>query len=422
MAACFTLTSGLCAVPNFLTIDEGSFSGKVVLLRVDFNVPLKDGRVTDDARLVRSVPTIRELSAAGAKVVMLSHLGRPKGQRVPEMSLRPVADVLSNILKQPVAFADDCIGAVAETAIKTMKNGDLLLLENTRYHLGDEKNDPELAKQFAAFGDCVVFDAFAVAHRAQASTSALVGLLPAYAGRLMQEELSALGKALEKPEKPLAALVGGSKISTKLDLLNNLISKVDMLVLGGGMANTFLAAKGTNVGKSLYEPEMLETARAIMAKAEERGCNIMLPKDVVVATELKADVATQTVAATAVPADSMIFDLGPKAVAEIKESLALCKTVIWNGPLGVFETKPFDKATNEVAICVADLSKRGKILSVAGGGDTVSALANAGVTNGISYLSTAGGAFLEWLEGKELPGVVALEKAVPAVKKGNVII
>jgi len=397
-------------------------TGKTVLLRVDFNVPMKEGRITDDARLVRSAATINELCAAGAKVVMLSHLGRPKGQRVPEMSLKPVATALSNILKKPVAFCEDCVGPVAEQAVQALKGGDLLLLENTRFHIGDEKNDPELAKQFASLGDCVVYDAFATAHRAHASTSTLMGLLPCAAGRLMQEELNALSKALDKPEKPLAALVGGSKISTKLDLLNNLIAKVDMLVLGGGMANTFLAAKGINVGKSLYEPEMLDTAREIMAKAEAGGCNILLPRDVVVATELKENAATQIVDAKAVPADAMIFDLGPKAIAEIKESLAMCKTIIWNGPLGVFETKPFDKATNEVAICVADLSKRGKALSVAGGGDTVSALANAGVINGISYVSTAGGAFLEWMEGKQLPGVVALEKAVPMAKKGNVII
>jgi len=409
-------------VANFQTLSDLHVNGKTVLLRVDFNVPLREGRVTDNARLVRSAKTINELSAAGARVVMLSHLGRPKGERVPEMSLRPVAAALSDVLKKPVAFAEDCIGPVAERAIEALNSGDLLLLENTRYHIEDEKNDPDFAAQLARLGDCVVYDAFATAHRAHASTSTLVELLPAAAGRLMQEEITALSKALDRPEKPLAALVGGSKISTKLDLLNNLITKVDILVLGGGMANTFLAAKGIAVGKSLYEPDMLDTAREIMAKAEAGSCNIVLPKDVVIATELKENASFQVVDAKNVPADSMIFDLGPKAVAEIKEGLSLCKTVIWNGPLGVFETKPFDNATNEVAICVADLSKRGKILSVAGGGDTVSALANAGVTNGISYVSTAGGAFLEWMEGKQLPGIVALEKSVRAVKKGNVII
>lgn len=407
---------------TFQTIDDLHLTGKVVLLRADFNVPMKDGRVTDTTRLVRSMPTINDLVAKGAKVVILSHLGRPKGERVPEMSLRPVASVLGDLLKKTVSFADDCIGETASKAIAAMNNGDVLLLENTRYYLGDEKNDPAFAKQLAELGDVVVYDAFATAHRAHASTSTLVGLLPSAAGRLMQEELTALGKALDKPEKPLAALVGGSKISTKLDLLNNLITKVDILVLGGGMANTFMAAKGINVGKSLYEPEMLDTARSIMQAAEEKGCNIMLPKDVVVATELKENAANQIVAANAVPADAMIFDVGPKAVSEIKDSLSLCKTVIWNGPLGVFETTPFDKGTNEVAICVADLTKRGKLLSVAGGGDTVSALENAGVINGISYVSTAGGAFLEWMEGKSLPGVTALETAVPDVKKGKMII
>lgn len=406
----------------FQTIDDLHLSGKVVLLRTDFNVPLKDGRVTDATRVVRSLPTINDLIAKGAKVVILSHLGRPKGERLPEMSLRPVATVLGDLLKKPVAFADDCIGAPAKSAIAAMNNGDVLLLENTRYHIGDEKNDMEFAKQLAELGDAVIYDAFATAHRAHASTSTLVSLLPAAAGRLMQEELTALGKALLNPEKPLAALIGGSKISTKLDLLNNLITKVDFLVLGGGMANTFMAAKGLKVGKSLYEPEMLDTAREIMAKAEEKGCAIFLPRDVVVATELKENAPCQAIDAKAVPDDAMIFDLGPKAIGEIKDALALCKTVIWNGPLGVFETPPFDKGTNEIAICVADLTKRGKILSVAGGGDTVSALANAGVTNGISYVSTAGGAFLEWMEGKELPGVTALEKATPDVKKGKMII
>jgi len=409
-------------VSTFQTIEDLLLNGKTVLLRADLNVPMKDGRVTDQTRLLRLLPTINVLTEAGAKVVILSHFGRPKGQRTEKDSLRPVATELENILKKPVAFADDCIGPVAQRAVEKLQNGDILVLENTRFHAGEEGNDPAFAQELASLGDCFVNDAFSAAHRAHASTTALAHLLPAAAGRLMQEELAALAKALEHPVKPLAALIGGSKISTKLDLLNNMVSKVDFLVLGGGMANTFLAAKGINVGKSLYEADMLDTARAIMDKAEQSGCNIMLPKDVVVATELTADVPAQTVSVKDVPADGMIFDLGPKTIAEIKESLAMCKTVIWNGPLGVFETKPFDKATNEVAICVADLSKRGKILSVAGGGDTVSAMANAGVTNGISYLSTAGGAFLEWLEGKQLPGVVALEKSVPMMKKGNVII
>ncbi|MGE4350901.1 MAG: phosphoglycerate kinase [Bdellovibrionales bacterium] len=407
---------------TFQTIDDLHLTGKVVLLRVDFNVPLKDGRVTDATRIVRSLPTIKDLLAKEAKIVILSHLGRPKGQRVAELSLRPVATELSNLLKKDVAFAEDCIGETAKSAIASLKNGDVLLLENVRYYKEETENDLPFAQKLADLGDVFVNDAFAVAHRAQSSVVGITQYLPSAAGRLMQEELNALGKALEKPEKPLAALVGGSKISTKLDLLNNLISKVEILVLGGGMANTFMAAKGLSVGKSLYEPEMLDTAREIMANAETKGCNIMLPKDVVVATELKENAPCQTVAAQAVPEDSMIFDLGPQAIAEIKDTLSMCKTVIWNGPLGVFETQPFDKGTNEIGICVADLTKRGKILSVAGGGDTVSALENAGVINGISYVSTAGGAFLEWMEGKQLPGVVALEKSVPDVKKGKMII
>ncbi|MDD3182107.1 MAG: phosphoglycerate kinase [Alphaproteobacteria bacterium] len=407
---------------TFQTIDDLHLTGKVVLLRVDFNVPVKDGRITDATRIVRSLPTIRALIKAGAKVVILSHFGRPKGKPNPEFSLRPVAAGLSSHLNLPVAFAEDCIGSVAKTAIAAMENGDVLLLENVRFYPEEEANDADFAQKLAALGDVFVNDAFAVAHRKQASVVAIASFLPSVAGRLMQEELTALSKALVKPEKPLAALVGGSKISTKLDLLNNLICKVDILVLGGGMANTFMAAKGLAVGKSLHEADMLDTARTIMETAEAKGCNIMLPKDVVVATELKENAPCQTVAADAVPTDAMIFDLGTEAVAEIKATLALCKTVIWNGPLGVFETPPFDKGTNEVAICVADLTKRGKILSVAGGGDTVSALDHAGVTNGISYLSTAGGAFLEWMEGKQLPGVVALENSAPDAKKGKMII
>jgi phosphoglycerate kinase len=323
---------------------------------------------------------------------------------------------------EPVAFADDCVGAPAQRAVEALQNGQILVLENTRFYPQEEANDMPFARQIAALGDVYINDAFSAAHRAHATTVALAELLPAAAGRLMEEELSALGKALEHPEKPLIALIGGSKISTKLDLLNNLIAKVDMLVLGGGMANTFLAAKGTAIGKSLYEPDMLDTARAIMAAAQGRGCYILLPVDVVVAAEMKAGAAHQTVSVSAVPAEQMIFDVGEKTVREIKDTLTQCRTVIWNGPLGVFEMPPFDAATNEVAIAVSDLTKRGQILSVAGGGDTVSALAHAGVTQGISYLSTAGGAFLEWLEGKTLPGVAALQKAVPTIKTGRVIL
>ncbi len=407
---------------DFQTIDDLRLSGKVALVRADMNVPMQGGRVSDATRLERLVPTIRDLQKAGAKIVLLSHFGRPKGQRDEAFSLRPIAAELSLIVGEPVAFAEDCVGAPAQRAVESLQNGQILVLENTRFYPQEEANDLPFARQIASLGDVYINDAFSAAHRAHATTVALAELLPAAAGRLMEEELSALGKALDHPEKPLVALIGGSKISTKLDLLNNLIAKVDVLVLGGGMANTFLAAKGIAIGKSLYEPDMLDTARAIMDAAQGRGCHILLPTDVVVAAEMKAGAAHQTVLVNAVPAEQMIFDLGAKTVSEIKNTLTLCRTVIWNGPLGVFEMPPFDTATNEVAIAVSDLTKRGKILSVAGGGDTVSALSHAGVTQGISYLSTAGGAFLEWLEGKELPGVAALQKAVPTVKTGKVLL
>jgi phosphoglycerate kinase len=409
------------SVPDFQTLDDLRVSGKVVLVRVDLNVPMKDGRVTNNSRLQRIMPTLKNLAEAGAKIVLLGHLGQPRGTVGPHFTLRPVAAELANVWGKPVAFAEDCIGPVAAAAIAKLQPGEILVLENTRFHKGEEQNDPAFAQELAKLGEFYVNDAFSASHRPHVSTTTLAQLLPAAAGRLMQEELEALSKALEKPERPVAALIGGSKISTKLDLLRNLIAKVDILVLGGGMANTFMAAKGLAVGASLYEPDMLETARAIMAEADKRGCQILLPKDVVVAAELKEGVSTKTVAANAVPADQKIFDLGPESVAEIKGNLAMCRTVVWNGPLGVFETPPFDKATNEVAICVSDLTKRGKLLSVAGGGDTVAALASAGVTHGISYVSTAGGAFLEWMEGKELPGVKALREAVPKAKVGKVI-
>lgn len=396
--------------------------GKVVLVRTDLNVPMKNGAVTDATRLMRLLPTLKYLAGENAKIVLLSHFGRPEGKVNPEFSLAPVAAELSAIWGKPVAFASDCVGAAAKDEIAVLQPGDILVLENTRFHAGEEANDPDFAKQLAALGDVFINDAFSAAHRAHASTTALAEMLPSAAGKLMEEELEALAKALDRPERPLAAIVGGSKISTKLDLLRNLVSKVDLLILGGGMANTFLAAKGVGVGKSLYEPDMLTTAKEIMAAADQRGCHIMLPKDVVVATELKEGVATQTLAANAVPADQMILDLGPKAVAEIRDNLAMCRTVIWNGPLGAFETAPFDQATRELAIAVADLTKRGKIMSVAGGGDTVAALAKAGMTQSVTYLSTAGGAFLEWLEGKDLPGVAALKKGSANLKTGRAII
>jgi phosphoglycerate kinase len=413
-------------VVDFLTLDDLAVRGKTVLVRADLNVPLRDGKVTDISRLERLLPTIKELSEKGAKTVLLSHLGRPKatteGTPDPEYSLRPVATELGNVLGKPVAFAEDCIGPKAESAIKVLNFGDVLVLENTRFYSGEEANDPAFAQALASLGDMYVNDGFSVSHRAHASTEGIVQYLPSAAGRGMQEELNALANALDKPERPVAAIVGGSKISTKLELLQNLVTKVDVLVLGGGMANTFLAAKGIAVGKSLCEPDMFNAAQAIAAKAAQRNCHIVLPKDAVTASALKEGVAVKTVPVSAIPTDEMILDLGPESVKDIKGNLSMCKTVVWNGPLGAFETPPFDRATVEMAIYVADLTKRGKILSVAGGGDTMAALAQAGVENGVSYLSAAGGAFLEWLEGRELPGVAALKKAVPKGKAGKVII
>jgi len=394
----------------FQTIDDLALSGKVALVRADLNVPMKDGRVADVTRLARLVPTLRDLQKAGARIVLLSHFGRPKGKRDGAYSLAPVAQELARVLAEAVAFADDCVGESAQKAVAALKDGQVLVLENTRFYPDEEANDKEFARKIAALGDVFINDAFSAAHRAHATTTALAELLPCAAGRLMEGELSALAKALEHPEKPVAALIGGSKISTKLDLLNNLIVKVDVLVLGGGMANTFLAARGASIGASLYEPDMLDTARAIAAAADARGCRILLPADVVVAAELSADAPHQTVAAGAVPEGQKIFDLGPQSVRLIGESLAQCRTVVWNGPLGVFEVPPFDGATNAIAVAVAALTKRGALLSVAGGGDTVAALAHAGVQDSLSYVSTAGGAFLEWLEGKTLPGVAALDR------------
>lgn len=395
---------------SFKTLSDFDFKNKTVLVRADLNVPAKDGKVTDKSRLVAFLPTLKELTDKGARVVIISHFGRPDGKANPKYSLRPVAEALSEIWGKAIAFADDCIGDAAQKAVAAVPFGRAIVLENTRFHAEEEKNDVAFSKALAVVGDIYVNDAFSSAHRAHASTEGVARVLPPAAGRLMQAELEALTKALDNPARPLAAIVGGAKISTKLDLLKNLISKVDLLVLGGGMANTFMAAKGVSVGKSLCEPDMFDTARTIMADAEKRGCKILLPADVVVAAEFKADVATKTVDVNAIPADHMALDLGPKAITEIKEALSACKTIVWNGPLGAFETKPFDRATVEIANCVADLTKSGKVLSVAGGGDTVAALAVAGKTQEVSYLSMAGGAFLEWLEGKELPGVAALFK------------
>ena len=394
---------------RFQTLDTLPVAEKTVLLRADLNVPMKDGAVTDDARLTRLIPTLKDLSRAKSKVVILSHFGRPDGQRNAKYTLRPVAAELEKIWGQTVSFCEDCVGASAAAAIKALPPGQILVLENTRFYPGEEANDPVFAAQLAALGDVYVDDAFSAAHRAHASTEALAKLLPCAAGRLMQAELTALEKALTKPEHPVAALVGGSKISTKLDLLENLVAKVDILILGGGMANTFLAAQGINVGKSLCENDMLDTARAIKARADARSCRILLPVDAVVATALQANISTQIVAVSAIPADQMMLDIGPQSVEEIVKALGKCKTLVWNGPLGAFEFPPFDQATVAVAQAAAALTKQGKLLSVAGGGDTVSALTHAKVLDDLSYVSAAGGAFLEWLEGKTLPGVAALE-------------
>ncbi|MCU0986209.1 MAG: phosphoglycerate kinase [Acetobacteraceae bacterium] len=394
----------------FRTLDQLQAAGKRVLLRADLNVPMHEGRVGDLTRLERLTPTIRELAAAGAKVIVLSHFDRPKGKRVPEMSLRPVAAALGEVLGRTVGFADDCIGAPAEQAVSAMGAGDVLVLENTRYHAGEEKNDAALAKAMAALGDVFVNDAFSAAHRAHASTEGLAHLLPAYAGRLMQKELEALGSALGNPKRPVAAIVGGAKVSTKLDLLGNLVGRVDLLVIGGAMANTFLAARGLSVGKSLQEADLHDTAREIEAKAKAAGCTILLPSDAVVAREFRAHAPSEVVPVTAIPADAMVLDVGPLSVADLLTRLAAAKTLVWNGPLGAFETEPFDAATVRAAKGAAALTQAGSLLSVAGGGDTVAALRHAGVAEQFSYVSTAGGAFLEWLEGKTLPGVAALEK------------
>jgi phosphoglycerate kinase len=393
---------------SFRTLDGVDVAGKRVLLRADLNVPVRDGKITDLTRLERLTPTIRELVGNGAKVIVCSHFDRPKGKRVPEMSLAPVATALGEVLGQRVRFAEDCIGVVAQQAVERMARGDVLVLENTRFHAGEEKNDPALAAELAKLADLYVNDAFSAAHRAHASTEGVAHLLPAYAGRLMQAELEALDAALGNPVRPVAAIVGGAKVSTKLDLLGNLFAKVNVLVIGGAMANTFLSAQGLNVGKSLQEAEMHPIALDILARAKAAGCEVMLPTDAVVASELKPGVATRTVPVNAVPADAMILDVGPTTVTALTQHLASLKTLVWNGPLGAFETPPFDAATTALARAVAAATAQGGLRSVAGGGDTVSALRHAGVLDKLSYVSTAGGAFLEWLEGKTLPGVAAL--------------
>ncbi|MEM1399907.1 MAG: phosphoglycerate kinase [Pseudomonadota bacterium] len=397
---------------DFNTIDDLEVAGRRVLLRGDINVPMQDGRVTDTTRLDRLAPTIAELSNRGAKVILLAHFGRPKGKVNKEFSLEPVVPALAASLgDRPVKFAADCIGPTAREAIAAMGDGEILLLENVRFHAGEEANDPGFAKNLAELGDLYVNDAFSAAHRAHASTEGLAHLLPSAAGRLMQAELVALSQALEKPDRPVAAIVGGAKISTKLELLGNLVTKVDTLILGGGMANTFVLAGGVSLGKSLVEADMVDQARAISEKAKASGCTILLPHDGVIAAGLEKGIAVETVDIGAVPADRMVLDVGPQSLAACKAVLESSKTVVWNGPMGAFEIPPFDRATVELAQHAASLTTQGALVSVAGGGDTVAALAVADVLDKFSYVSTAGGAFLEWLEGKTLPGVAALAKA-----------
>jgi phosphoglycerate kinase len=390
------------------TLDDVAVAGQRVLLRADLNVPMQSGEISDLTRLERLSPTIKELSEKGAKVIVCSHFDRPKGKRVPAMSLRPIAAALGKVLGKPVAFAGDCVGPEAAAAVAALHDGDVLVLENTRYHAGEEANDSALAAELAGLADIYVNDAFSAAHRAHASTEGVARLLPSYAGRLMQAELAALEAALGKPQRPVAAIVAGSKVSTKLDLLSNLVGKVDILVIGGAMANTFLAAQGHDVGKSLQEKDLHATALEILAIAKSKGCEIVLPIDLVVSEIFAANPPTQIVGVDAVPANMMALDVGPATVAAFIARLPEIKTLIWNGPLGAFETKPFDAATNTLAAAIAKATEAGTLVSVGGGGDTVSALRLAGAADKMTYLSSAGGAFLEWMEGKILPGVEAL--------------
>src|SRR5499425_2921975 len=398
------LAPTMCA---FRTLDRLDVKGKRVLMRVDLNVPVENGVVTDATRIVRTGPAITEIADKGGKVILLSHFGRPKG-RDPKQSLKPIAAEVARIIKRRIGFVDDCIGEVAERAVAAMKPGDIICLENTRFHAGEEKNDPAFVAALAKLGDIWVNDAFSAAHRAHASTEGLGHKLPAYAGRTMQAELDALSKALDTPERPVAAIVGVAKISTKLDLLGNLLAKVDALIIGGAMANTFLVAEGKTVGKSLAEKDLLATARDIRNKGEQRHREIVLPVDAVVAPQFAAHAPSRVVSVDAVKGDDMILDIGPRSVEHVVSVLARAKTLVWNGPFGAFELEPFDTGTVEAAEAAAELSDAGKLVSVAGGGDTVAALNKAGVTDRFTYVSTAGGAFLEWLEGKALPGVEVL--------------
>jgi phosphoglycerate kinase len=404
----FDLDHDEAAMSQFRTLDAAEVKGKRVLTRVDLNVPMENGKVSDATRIERVLPTIRELSTRGAKVILLAHFGRPKGGPDEANSLKAVATAVAALLGRPVGFAADCLGDVPAKAIAAMKDGDVILLENTRFHKGEEKNDPAVVEGLAALGDLYVNDAFSAAHRAHASTEGVAHKLPAYAGRAMQQELDALTLALGSPARPVAAIVGGAKVSTKLDLLGNLVKKVDTLIIGGGMANTFLFAQGKAIGKSLCEKDLADTARAILEAAKVANCRILLPVDAVVAKEFKAHTPVRVVDVDHIGDDEMMLDIGPKSVIAVEEALASTKTLVWNGPFGAFETPPFEAATMQIAKTVAFLTKDGKLKSVAGGGDTVSALNAAGVADDMTYVSTAGGAFLEWMEGKALPGVEAL--------------
>jgi phosphoglycerate kinase len=402
------IRKGASPMPRFRTLDDLDVAGKRVLVRADLNVPIKDGRVTDATRIERLAPTLAAIIERGGKPVVMSHFGRPKGPD-PSQSLRPLIEPLSRASGgRAVHFAPDCVGPEAERVINALRPGEIALLENLRFHPGEEKNDPDFARQLAALGDIYIDDAFSAAHRAHASIAALAHLLPAAAGKNMQAELEALGAALDNPTRPVMALVGGAKVSTKLDLLTFIIGKVDILAIGGAMANTFLYAQGRPVGRSLCEKDLADTARAILVEAKERGCEIILPEDAVTAEKLEPGALTRTVGINAVPATAMILDIGPQSVERIGQALEASKTLVWNGPVGAFETPPFGRGTIAIAKKVAELTRAGKLMSVVGGGDTVAALAAAGVTDDLTYVSTAGGAFLEWLEGRELPGVAAL--------------
>ena len=393
---------------GFRTLDQADVKGKRVLLRVDVNVPMDDGKVTDTTRIERAAETITELADKGAKVILLAHFGRPKKGPEAKFSLKPVAAAIAEVIKRPVGFASDCVGPEAEKAVAAMKDGDIICLENTRFHPEETKNDPAFVDQLAKLGDIWVNDAFSAAHRAHATTEGLGHKMPGYAGRTMQAELDALTRALEAPQRPVAAVIGGAKVSGKLDLLGNLLDKVDVLIIGGGMANTFLAAQGHPVGKSLCENDLIPTAQQIMEKAKKTDREIVLPTDVVVAQKFEANAPSRTVDLDSVGPEDMILDIGPRSIEYVVSLLARVKTVVWNGPFGAFEMQPFDKGTMQVAAAAADRSATGRLVTVAGGGDTVSALNQAGAAEKFSYISTAGGAFLEWLEGKALPGVEIL--------------